>query len=56
MQELVWMLPGTMRLDWPVLKNIHQSVTLETIREFMSGLVTASSEVTFEVPVFAINA
>ena len=52
MQELVEKLPGTMRLDWAVFKNKNLLATLETFGEFMAGLVTAASEVTFDLPSF----
>ncbi|XP_053685875.1 uncharacterized protein LOC128735413 [Sabethes cyaneus] len=50
LQELVEKLPGSMRLDWAVFKNRHHPVTLDTFGEFMSGLVTAASEVSFNIP------
>ncbi|XP_062709047.1 uncharacterized protein LOC134288378 [Aedes albopictus] len=50
MQELVEKLPGSLRLDWAVFKNKYQTATLETFGEFMSGLVTAASEVSFTLP------
>ncbi|XP_062713890.1 uncharacterized protein LOC134290723 [Aedes albopictus] len=50
LQELVEKLPGSMRLDWAIFKNKRQAPNLETFGEFMSGLVTAASEVSFEFP------
>ncbi|XP_062705689.1 uncharacterized protein LOC115258970 [Aedes albopictus] len=50
MQELVEKLPGSLRLDWAIYKNKNQLATLETFADFMSGLVTAASEVSFELP------
>ncbi|XP_062702144.1 uncharacterized protein LOC115263739 [Aedes albopictus] len=51
MQELVEKLPGPLRLDWAVHKGQHTNVTLRTFGEFMSRLVTAASEVTYDLPV-----
>ncbi|XP_062533380.1 uncharacterized protein LOC134202389 [Armigeres subalbatus] len=56
MQELVEKLPGSMRLDWAVFKNRHHSATLETFGEYMSGLVMAASEVSFDLPSSGGNA
>lgn len=39
-----------MRLDWAFYKNKNLPATLETFSDFMSGLVTAASEVSFELP------
>lgn len=39
-----------MRMDWAVYKSRHQAATLETFGAFMSGLVAAASEVSFELP------
>ncbi|XP_055539263.1 uncharacterized protein LOC129726499 [Wyeomyia smithii] len=39
-----------MRLDWAVYKNNHPPATLDTFGIFMSGLVTAASEVSFSIP------
>ncbi|XP_062701849.1 uncharacterized protein LOC115265478 [Aedes albopictus] len=50
MQELVEKLPGSMRLDWAIYKSKTQPATLETFGDFMSGIVTAASEVSFELP------
>ncbi|XP_062542335.1 uncharacterized protein LOC134210303 [Armigeres subalbatus] len=50
MQELVEKLPGSMRLDWAIYKNKNQPATLETFGDYMAGLVTAASEVSFELP------
>ncbi|XP_058817854.1 uncharacterized protein LOC131681160 [Topomyia yanbarensis] len=50
MQDFVEKLPGSMRLDWAIYKNKNQPANLETFGEFMSGLVTAASEVSFEIP------
>lgn len=50
LQELVEKLPGSMRLNWAIFKNKRQAPNLETFGEFMSGLVTAASEVSFEFP------
>lgn len=52
-QELVEKLPGSIRLDWAVFKNKHQHATLETFGDFMAGLVTAASEVSFTIPEFS---
>ncbi|XP_058828571.1 uncharacterized protein LOC131688382 [Topomyia yanbarensis] len=50
MQELVEKLPGSLRLDWAVYKNRDAVPTLRTFGSFMSRLVTAASEVTFDLP------
>lgn len=50
LMELVEKLPGPLKLDWATFKSRHQVPTLATFGEFMSGLVTAASEVTFELP------
>ncbi|XP_058827443.1 uncharacterized protein LOC131687376 [Topomyia yanbarensis] len=50
MQDFVEKLPGSMRLDWAIYKNKSQPANLETFGEFMSGLVIAASEVSFEIP------
>ncbi|XP_062542160.1 uncharacterized protein LOC134210153 [Armigeres subalbatus] len=56
MQELVEKLHGSMRLDWTVFKNKNYPATLETFGEYMSGLVMAASEVSFELPSSRENA
>ncbi|XP_055622592.1 uncharacterized protein LOC129766151 [Toxorhynchites rutilus septentrionalis] len=50
LQELVEKLPGSLRLDWAIYKNQHQPTTLGVFGDFMSGLVTAASEVSFTHP------
>ncbi|XP_062713670.1 uncharacterized protein LOC134290528 [Aedes albopictus] len=55
MQELVEKLPGSLRLDWAVFKNKYHTATLDTFGEFMSGLVTAASEVSFALPGSCLN-
>ncbi|XP_053692317.1 uncharacterized protein LOC128740775 [Sabethes cyaneus] len=54
LQELVEKLPGSLRLDWAVYKNHHEIATLDTFGEFMSGLVTSASEVSFSVPGYSV--
>ncbi|XP_062703926.1 uncharacterized protein LOC109409081 [Aedes albopictus] len=55
MQQLVEKLPGSMKLDWAVFKNKNQPANLETFGDFMSGLVTAASEVSFDLPGLSNN-
>ncbi|XP_055633096.1 uncharacterized protein LOC129773507 [Toxorhynchites rutilus septentrionalis] len=55
LQELVEKLPGSLRLDWAVYKTHRQPVTLDTFGKFMSGLVTAASEVSYTVPGFSVQ-
>lgn len=55
MRELVQKLPGSMRLDWVAFKNRSQTANLQTFGEFMSGLVSAASEVTFDLPNFGAS-
>ncbi|XP_062714070.1 uncharacterized protein LOC134290872 [Aedes albopictus] len=55
MQELVEKLPGSLRLDWAIYKNKNQLATLETFADFMSGLVMAASEVSFELPTLEVT-
>ncbi|XP_058839323.1 uncharacterized protein LOC131694831 [Topomyia yanbarensis] len=55
MQELVEKLPGSMRLSWAEFKRRHELANLGTFGEFMSGLLTAASEVTYDLPGF-VNA
>ncbi|XP_062558001.1 uncharacterized protein LOC134222874 [Armigeres subalbatus] len=50
MQELVEKLPGSMRMDWAVFKGTQPRATVLTFGEFMSKLVSAASEVSFELP------
>ncbi|XP_053698951.1 uncharacterized protein LOC128745910 [Sabethes cyaneus] len=50
MQELIEKLPEPLRLQWAMFKGQFPSVTLATFGDFMSGLVEAASEVTFELP------
>ncbi|XP_058817214.1 uncharacterized protein LOC131680519 [Topomyia yanbarensis] len=50
MQELAEKLPGTLRLEWAMYKNRDATPTLRTFGSFMSRLVTAASEVTFDLP------
>ncbi|XP_058467108.1 uncharacterized protein LOC131440034 [Malaya genurostris] len=52
MQELIEKLPGPMKLEWAIFKGRYSTVTLETFGDFMSRLVNAASEVTFELPCF----
>ncbi|XP_058811166.1 uncharacterized protein LOC131676054 [Topomyia yanbarensis] len=54
MQELVEKLPGSLRLDWAVYKNRDAVPTLRTFGSFMSRLVTAASEVTFDLPCIVV--
>ncbi|XP_058456561.1 uncharacterized protein LOC131433958 [Malaya genurostris] len=41
-----------MRLSWGEFKGRHQVANLETFGKFMSGLVNAASEVTYDLPNF----
>ncbi|XP_055638295.1 uncharacterized protein LOC129776590 isoform X2 [Toxorhynchites rutilus septentrionalis] len=50
MQELVEKLPGSLRLDWAAYRSRLPRATLRSFGEFMSGLVTAASLVTYELP------
>ncbi|XP_055523114.1 uncharacterized protein LOC129717278 [Wyeomyia smithii] len=52
-RELVEKLPCSIRLDWVTYKSHFRTVNLETFGNFMSGLVDAASEVTFDLPGFA---
>ncbi|XP_062699293.1 uncharacterized protein LOC134284458 [Aedes albopictus] len=52
MQELVEKLPGPMRMDWATFKNLQPRATVLTFGKFMGKLVTAASEVSFELPGF----
>lgn len=50
LQELVEKLPGPMRMDWAVFKGQQPRATIVLFGEFMSKLVKAASEVSFELP------
>ncbi|XP_062704433.1 uncharacterized protein LOC134286777 [Aedes albopictus] len=50
LQELVEKLPGSMRMDWAAFKSQHFRATVTTFGEFMTKLVKAASEVSFEIP------
>lgn len=50
MQELVEKLPGSVKMDWAVYKSRHPYSTLATFGDFMTGLLDAASQVTFELP------
>lgn len=50
-QQLVEKLPGPLRLDWGIYKKHYPMPTLRTFGKFMSQLVSAASEVTFDLPV-----
>ncbi|XP_055632521.1 uncharacterized protein LOC129772999 [Toxorhynchites rutilus septentrionalis] len=49
-QELVEKLPGSLKLEWAVYKSRQPDATLATFGEFMGGLVSAASQVTFDLP------
>ncbi|XP_055623038.1 uncharacterized protein LOC129766494 [Toxorhynchites rutilus septentrionalis] len=55
MQELVEKLPGSLKLDWALHKSQEPIPTLRTFSSFMTKLVTAASEVTFESPNVNVN-
>ncbi|XP_062701770.1 uncharacterized protein LOC134285266 [Aedes albopictus] len=50
MQELVEKLPGSLKMDWAIYKSKQPYATLATFGDFMTGLVDAASQVTFELP------
>lgn len=55
MQELVEKLPGSLKMDWAIYKNRQPYATLATFGDFMTGLVDAASQVTFELPTSSRN-
>ncbi|XP_062714917.1 uncharacterized protein LOC134291324 [Aedes albopictus] len=50
MQELIEKLPGPMRMDWAAFKSLQSRATVSTFGDFMTRLVKAASEVSFELP------
>ncbi|XP_062716624.1 uncharacterized protein LOC134292014 [Aedes albopictus] len=50
MQELVEKLPGPMKMEWAAFKNQENPATILTFGKFMGKLVSAASEVSFELP------
>ncbi|XP_058449314.1 uncharacterized protein LOC131429280 [Malaya genurostris] len=50
MQELADKLPGTLKMEWAVYKSKRPQATLESFGDFMSTLVYAASQVSFELP------
>ncbi|XP_062712389.1 uncharacterized protein LOC134289825 [Aedes albopictus] len=50
MQELVEKLPGSLKLDWAVYRSRQPYATLATFGDFMTGLLDAASQVTYELP------
>ncbi|XP_062541454.1 uncharacterized protein LOC134209488 [Armigeres subalbatus] len=50
MQQLVEKLPGPLKLDWALFKKHYEKPTLRTFGLFMSQLVVAASEVTYDIP------
>ncbi|XP_062716211.1 uncharacterized protein LOC134291877 [Aedes albopictus] len=50
MQELVEKLPGSLKMDWAIYQSKQPYATLATFGDFMTGLLEAASQVTFEIP------